>query len=537
MRSSNDSPRAEAAIATRLDALATRHPAIAPLRALLGPTLALTPAFLAAYDASTAPTGQRAMLLRTVFGDPTSGLPAAGACVTGPLLQRFVAWLEWHGALGGIDRGRDLIPKGFAALLGEPRDAYADFIARIAVRPWWHLQTTGCPNHPALDALPASTLAPLGALFRARTLTAAEARFLASPASDRSTPTCRWYFATGCAPLDLRNALVFLAALLEERDGGLAQNRIPRALTDRWGIPRLSVPHALLFCDIATLAADGCLALDPRTDPLGLIDAVASPAARSLVTSGDDDAAAAARARRTRPLIDPDAALQRHAQLTHGMRDGMFDTGLVFNADRLLQMDAFHGYRPYYDAIIPRALAALVRGHWQRVTPEGRSWPSRLQASGHAPIRVRDLGNILAYLAALDIALDDRPAVWRALPSVARYALGTPEPVACRRSAGHSPRRGAITPARAGPLPGLAALSANAGRRAYVIEAGTADRPPADGWAVVHAPHAAAHTVPAGIDVIGDAPLPWGVDPVEAALALLRAEGWHAERYPPAVAP
>lgn len=526
------------AIAAALARLVDRHPDLAPLLALLPATLDITPAFVAAYDASPVTYGRRSLLLRLLFAEPLAGLDPSHRRVTRALLQRAVQWWQARGALSGDAVPREVKSKALEQVLGASRDAFETTVRQTVMEPLWRLRTHGDTGWPAYAGLSADDLAPLQTVFDARRLTRRDAEALLDVEANRAAYRATWFFDTACAPLDLRNALICLAALFDrDRKGGRIQNLLPGAWSSRWGLKRLSVPVALAFCDVAQLAIDGLIDL-PRgdADVLGLADAVA-PAARPVLAAPDDaDMQWALQQHRSRWRVDVAFAQQRERLRSTGQRGGMYDTSFAFNVPRMLitrdaQEAGLAPLLPYYAAANPERLLDACAPTWRAADP---AIETTIRAWWHAhrdepPMRVRDLGNILALLAHVDV--DDPRRAWRFLPSVARYALGLPEPVPGGRP-GKGRRR------RPGPsdgtprdvtLPLLDELW-RPRARAYLLTPDYAGPVPTDAQVFVHAADAAGRVLPPGVRVVGSTPLAWGQDAEGSARAALHAVGFRVER-------
>jgi hypothetical protein len=396
---------AESAVHAAIDTAVARYPELARLRAALDGDLSITPAYVAAARDPAIAYGRRSLLLRILIGDPSAGGPSAAHGLRGATLHRFLQWATLIGALEYGEGEREDIPKGFAALLGVSRTSFSNFVAQAFVRPWWDLQHGLRPSLPALSALGDDDLAPLKTAFMARRMTQQAAERLLGM-DDRSPKAADWFFDTGCPALDLRNTLVFLGALFAcHREGGRIQNRVPVALSTRWGLRRLSLPDAMAFADVAALAIGELLELDQVSDDwIGLRKALATQRDRSLVRgdAGDGDAIAALERHSMRWVLPAATAEQRLTALVCGTEAGTFDTGFMFNAARLVRRRPFEGFAVYYAAVTPEAVAVHASRRWG--LPAGAVVAAAASlAPEAAPIAVRDLGNILSLLAAMSL--------------------------------------------------------------------------------------------------------------------------------------
>lgn len=515
----------EALIARRLDALVAKHPELADLRQHIPGDLSVTDRFFVEYAASPLRGTLKSLLVRALLADP-SLFPDHVARPSQPVLCRLFDWMGRLGLLDGAGHSRDAMPKSAFVLFREQRCSVEEFTAKVALAPWWSMRCGLGPRHPALAHLDEAALAPLARVVAKRTLSASEALGMASETGDRSPPRTRWYFSTGAPPVDLRNALVYLAQVLKDRYGGRVQNRLPAALTLRWGLPRVSIPHALIFADLGSLAAHGCI--DWRkleNDWLRLREATQPEPSAELLRLGDPDIKEALAAHLSRSLMTRENALRHRQMLDHSLKHGMFDTGLAFNVRRLLSLRTFSSFAPYYQAIDAGRLLPLAARRWAPVGPTP-PWCFALLRATACAAEFRDLGNVRSYLTSLDIDLDDRAEVWRALPSVARFSLGAaePRPASTPRRAAHA--RPAAMVARPGTLPRLSEIAQLGAPRVYVLAPTYTGPIPADGHLFVHAAHAAGFTPPKGADIVGASPLDWGVDPLSDAATILAGNGW-----------
>ena len=518
-----------AAVVAALAKAVDRYPELGWLRATLGDDLRVTPEFVAGARDPSISYGRRSLLLRILVGDPSAGGAPAAHQVRGATLQRFIDWAALIGALDSGDGQREDVPKGFAAMLGVSRSTFTGFVANALVRPWWEVLNGGRPRPPALADLPVNELSALEVAFNARRLTLAGAERMLT-ADGRSPKEAVWVFDTGCAALDLRNTMVFLAVLFAaNREGGRIQNRVPVALSARWNLRRLSLPDAMGFADVASLAVQGLLQLDDVEEEwIGLAETLASAKARELVAgSADDvDATVAMQRHATRWILGAPTAANELARLVHGSTAGTFDTGFMFNAARLIRRRPFDAFAGYYDAVDPTALAAAAAERWG-MAPTAIQSTVKVVAPNAPAIAVRDFGNIAAVLTAL--GCETAEDAWRVLPNVARLALGAPEPKAAGTRQRHEARHHAAEGGdaqRTGQLPLFKALLAGSrGAEAILLRPG-ALKPAGTVPCFVARAEATGRTVPPGVTLVGTSPLPWDADPVSDAVAVLRERGY-----------
>lgn len=122
-------------------------------------------------------------------------------------------------------------------------------------------------------------------------------------------------------------------------------------------------------------------------------------------------------------------------------------TGLLFNTDRLASHEKFSKiFTPLYDAVVDDRLSKLLSNHFKRLNAQFAT-NVNVFLDAHAPsgIRIRDLYNIAFYthyLVQQGVAdVNDRERHYsKLLPSVAKFALGTPEPVSSNKLRSDKPK-------------------------------------------------------------------------------------------------
>lgn len=504
--------------------LGERHPELGSLIRLVPSHQRVTREFVDAYRRSRVPSARRSLVLRLLLGEAVAGHPMPSPVINRDLLKRLVDWLSYNNALTGQHAHREVVPKSVFTMLGCARSSIAAFISHIAIAPLHRLDTTGDAAWQPYEGLSACDLAPLRRLVESRRLTRVAADQLTG-APGRLPHEGTWWFTTGDATLDLRNALVYCASLLaRDRDGGRAQNMIPKSLSDRWSLKRLSIPHLLGFCDVAALAIEGLIDVATvDTDICRLREAM--PALRRAATSGKDrDLTEAWLQHRARWRVTADIVEQRQALQSRGERGGQFDSGLLYNINRLLAPgNVLSTLAPYYATLDATRVLTSHADTWNRADPsivdDLSTWlatKGRGDQSGNAGVRVRDLGNILATLAHLGI--EDSATAWAALPTVARWSLGAPPPSATGTGRRTKTRSVSVaTPPRIAPLPVLEELWAIRPTAWILSPAADVLSSSMAGPVFVHAAHAAGWSIPSHATVVGQTPLPWGYDPIRAA--------------------
>jgi hypothetical protein len=173
------------------------------------------------------------------------------------------------------------------------------------------------------------------------------------------------------------------------------------------------------------------------------------------------------------------------------------------------------------------ALRRLVLAHYRQLAGEAfAEWLNGLferQPDAFSGIHVRDLSNVLFYTLHHD-AHGVPPA--DALPSVAKYALGMPEPryTGMGRLVSRRPPP-ALTPAREVALPLLESCLAGGEppriprRKTYLLLPGWSGPLPDDGPVCVPRWLASAYaSIPEGVRPVGPEKLSWGADPADLGL-------------------
>lgn len=484
-----------------LEKLRNRHPELGPLIALLGPGGELTATFLSAYRESPVGRGRRCLVLRAATGDPFlvgeapspldhDRVVAIGSYFQHHPLQPLLSW----------DNGfsKDDIPKHFSGMTGISRSTPQRFLAEFALHP----TLASMRQHGAEHG---EVWPPFLALFM---LDANKAGSLVDGTA--SATHLYVYFDTGDAVLDLYNSFIYLAELLSRgRSGGRIQNKIPASITNRWGIPRLSLPQLLLVLDVLDLGQRGLLD-PPEDDWMGLAGTLALLQARDVIP-----------VQRAFDSIKRIGWPDRDQMLAVGMRDkerfdrGQYDTSLIFNVQRLLTQPKFSHFAPYYERIRTPRLWQALYAHWGAQDEDFIKHLARI-ILGNEPqftgISARDIAHCLALLWFHANEFDDGV---RYLPPVARFALGMREPVATGRGRRKGGGVSVEERERHISLPLLEQLLATATeRRAVLIPIGYSA--PVDPQTDHLLPRSLAQGIeglPDWVRVVGPDRLPWGEDP------------------------
>lgn len=446
-----------ATLTAYLRSLRERYPPLGPLIERLGRGGMPTREFLSAYLASEAPPEIRSRLLRTVLGDPLLCPECAPFEPDLATYQRTAAFLREHPLAPADWREAGYfnapLPKhvprlfGLTAALGAGLTPWR-FLEHFALGPYEHYKRTGQARLPDGRALPPGTslafLAPFYAARRPRVAALTKVLGTTGPGLhyDRLLPVAAPVLAT-------RNAVALVAAVLNPELGGpKRQNHIPRPLTRYLGLLDLSVPQLLLFADLFTLAETGVLdtrALQPREDFMGL-HALLNRWRAGIPVS---ERQGLLKALGGGHLLDIPGAVRLDPRQPSHRRRGIYESAVYCNLERLLARvpgrggDDFRRFAPYYAAIDVRRLGERVMGHYAKVDAGFARWlGTRMQAypEHFAGMHLRDMANTL-FLA--HQAQRRGEAVYFALPSVARFALGARE---YARSARKSPTGRSRTP-------------------------------------------------------------------------------------------
>ena len=444
----------DAAIEARLDEVVEHSPVLSELRSLLGRGGRLTPSFLAAYTGSTVSGVARERLLTAALGDlsPRWSTPSLNSTIA----LRTLDFLEFHPTfpLSPWSNAfqREHIPQRLRRLYApidpasdsadsdlRPRlDAHA-FVRLALLRPAVTAQcgtgTIEPPDSPFAQPAVQQRLLDLLPNF---VLTPDDARRLLREPKARHAFT--HYFHTGQPALDLRNALLYYAELLdftdfESRAQHKTSSRIDRALLglDRRG----SHPLIALSTHLISLAVLG--ALEPGAGVW--CHPVLGPSLAELTACRDAfGIEEIARRHFARWILDRSNIDRWHAVLQHDSPNARFTKVILFDLDHLLSARAVPGIQgglaDLYSHVDAPALLRLLLSHYRRQDDPfaeeldrcAAAYP-RLFSGAH----LRALANSLYYARHLsELGLDPRVD----LPHAARTALG-----AVRPHAGASPRQ------------------------------------------------------------------------------------------------
>ena len=492
--------------------------------------------FVKAYEASPLPGIRKSLVIRAATGDESIG-------VAGPLeinhVASIVGWLSAHGALAHGEAPEHILPKGFVQRVIGRRRNFSDATGAVFIKPWWANQCGRTLDVSAYEDMERGALAALlERVALARHLGPEAAIQLLQTGKRLSGRSVAWYFETGVAQLDLRNAMVFLAELIDgDRRGGRAQSDIPVAFSTRWRLPRLCLPAAIGFCDVVAGMLAGVIDTNKlEHDPCGLVPVLSDATSRAFVSGtlgvGDPAASGAQRAHLRRWMQSKNWVESWMASRGE-VRRGVFDTGFMLNADRIPELkNGLAFLAPYY---------AAFDGHqWIRLLamsddPTARDIAPRLRGLMHAKllerngVRARDLGNVLMFLDHARVTGESD--AYAALPSVGRLTLGgTMSPSGNSRStraiSGRKQRRDSRV-FRGGELSLYRAVTSTPPRDVdvvYLLQPGYRGEIPTDHPVVTHRVWRTLD-VPCPVDFVGPDSLPWFTDPWLDARARLAAQG------------
>ncbi len=210
------------------------------------------------------------------------------------------------------------------------------------------------------------------------------------------------YFNTGDKALDLRNILFFLQIFWrQDRQGGRLQTKIPKLISDFFHLKRISIPELAFLIDILPLIHLGVIdpaRLRPKDDHLGI--------RRMLVCVADsqiEDLKDPILGHSGNWLLTEQRAESIFRNRQEGLREGTYETGFVFNLERLLTRPTGKRFAPYYAAIDDGALINQVNAHYRSLAPAFADQLATIQCRfprEFSGIRIRDLSNILCKYSA-----------------------------------------------------------------------------------------------------------------------------------------
>ena len=510
-------------IRTRLKALLEEHPQLKTLIRKVTNDCSITHPLLVAYFASDIPNMVKSLVLRVILGDP-SLYPEGAASPVGLTYYRRVAQYFVHHPKRPLDRltsdfQKEDIPRPLEKLLGIGRGSPRIFLSQFGLVPYLLFRRGRLPpeGHLGVRIRRSDDLSFLRPFYTSRKITKAVCKALLQ---ERATSYAyAIYFDTGDSVLDLRNMLAFLRVFWQQdRQGAKLQNKIPKAVSDYFGLPRTSLLELAFLVDLLPLVHNGVIdraRLCRDTDSLNLLrilDGVKGSQIENLEMLISDHT--------SQWLINQEKAETVFTNRELGSRKGRLDTGLYFNMDRLLSRSTGRQFAPYYAAIDETKLKRQINAYFRSLAPSFAEQLLHIQSRFSADfrgIRIRDLSNILFYVWYHTNRGRDRRKI---LPAIARFALinidveqSLTQADDIYRDARHRQQAPRIEP----HYPLLEAFYASLSR-CYLLYPGYSGPIPENAPVYMPSSVAAGYTgLPEMIKTTGPRRLAWGQDPYESA--------------------
>jgi hypothetical protein len=434
----------ESLIQTRLQALVGGHPELTTLTKSIPKDCSITREFLTAYFKSNVKGAVKSLVLRVLLGDP-SLFPKQAASPAGVnYFRRIAQFFEHHPKQPLVcltsEFRKEEIPHNLFTVLGMSRTPPRVFFSKFGLIPYLLFIRGQLPRKGYLGTAIKLTddLSFLKPFYESRRITQpiCEA-LLTGHATHHAYAT---YFETGDRALDLRNILFFLREFWQQdRLGGRLQSKIPKVISNLFGLTRVSIPELAFLVDILPLTHLRVInpaRLSFKDDHLG-IHRVLACVSDSHIEDLEDLILSHAK----NWLLTEQKAESMFRIRQEGRREGAYESGFVFNLDRLLTRSTGKRFASYYAAIDNDALTHQVNSHYRSLVP---AFADRLVAiqrrfpQEFTGIRIRDLSNILFYYW-YHTEQGRNPS--GLLPTVAKYALGQteyeagPEKLLTRRNA------------------------------------------------------------------------------------------------------
>jgi hypothetical protein len=434
----------ESLIQTRLQALVGGHPELTTLTKSIPKDCSITREFLTAYFKSNVKGAVKSLVLRVLLGDP-SLFPKQAASPAGVnYFRRIAQFFEHHPKQPLVcltsEFRKEEIPHNLFTVLGMSRTPPRVFFSKFGLIPYLLFIRGQLPHEGYLGTgiKPTDDLSFLRPFYESRRIIQpiCEA-LLTGHATHHAYAT---YFETGDRALDLRNILFFLREFWQQdRLGGRLQSKIPKVISNLFGLTRVSIPELAFLVDILPLTHLRVInpaRLSFKDDHLG-IHRVLACVSDSHIEDLEDLILSHAK----NWLLTEQKAESMFRIRQEGRREGAYESGFVFNLDRLLTRSTGKRFASYYAAIDNDALTHQVNSHYRSLVP---AFADRLVAiqrrfpQEFTGIRIRDLSNILFYYW-YHTEQGRNPS--GLLPTVAKYALGQteyeagPEKLLTRRNA------------------------------------------------------------------------------------------------------
>ncbi len=426
--------RKNSLIHARIAQAVVDHPELESLASKIPDTLSLTSNFLKTYGSSDVRYTVKSILIRALLEDATVYKKGVLGPLTCGSIRRMSEFFINHPykalepSVGNFTS--NYIPATIGNALGIPRINSNDFLYHFGVKPYI-LACNGEPPYSRVrvainDSDDFSFLAPF---YDSRCIDENKAAELLTGKTVQKQ--YEYYFDTPDESFNLGNIFAFTYYFLAaDSRRGRIQNKLPCAVTNHLGIRAHSIPHLLVAIDLATLCWHGCLQISPKLNVrlndqqqtfLGMLYAVSQHS----------------------PLVEQGLSKHSSFLLTRTLSDQIYErkqsktfgflTGIIFNVDRLLSGDLsrsrFDYFNAFYETIDDTELTNAVIHHFEqedehfarKLCTIMASYPERFVG-----INIRDSANSLFH--AWHQANKGRD-VHIALPSVAKYKLGVPEPV------------------------------------------------------------------------------------------------------------
>ncbi len=417
-------------IRLRLNALVNDHPELSALVGLVPEDCYITSRLMAAYFASPTKSAIKSLVLRAILGDPYLYFEDLIGPVGLPFYRRVAQYLQHH-PKRPLDRltaefRKEDIQKHLEKVLCIDRSCPRVFLSQLGLIPYLSHRRRQLPleGYLGIRIKPSDDLSFLKPFYTSRKITQEVCKKLLDERATHNTYAT--YFDTGDQALDLRNMLFYLCAFWQQdRRGGKLQNKIPRLISDYFGLIRLSIPELAFLVDILPLIHFKVIDLShlsSKDDHLGI-----RPVLACVRDCHIEDLEELIVGYSGNWLLTEQKADSMFKIRQEGLREGAYETDFFFNLDRLLTRPTGKRFAHYYKAIDDAALTHQVNSHYQSLFPE---FADRLVAIQRrfphefTGIRTRDLSNILFYYWHHTQQGREHRGL---LPAVAKFALGKTE--------------------------------------------------------------------------------------------------------------
>jgi len=429
-------------ITAKLAEYGQRYPVLKPLINSLPPDLRFTKSWLRRFRRSNVSVEVKSNITRAMFGDPVIYGLSTPPSFTFDMYARMVTYLY---SMAG-DPWRDPweviswynVPKPIQRISGLKASTPTRFLAEFLVKPYIKMCfDRGSLTVGGVELNPRS--AEAGSLLRPAYI----ARLLDDASCQELLDHGRryqyaFYFDSGIEILDLRNCVRYMFALFDQYQvNPRIQNKLPVMLTNRFHLPRLSLPTLFVALDVIGLAAAGLIDLNqvsvkkdflglkswlPLESPYRQLDGFAEllDQAASLFLLRDEQA---------NKLYETSGKRNSPAKYLSGYLFNM--ERLIYGSERRESIDS--RFEVYYEAVDHKKLWIAIAKHFREINTDYLNVlisVRRRHPDSFVGIRARDLANVMYMLWYHE---DDYGEY---LPPVARFAMGEPEPEITGRSSG-----------------------------------------------------------------------------------------------------